>query len=192
MYKNSCSHTYELLLPFPLNIFLWTATMEVRGRTLISFNGSESDLSCIINIFQLQALGSGMYVYSELFLYHHSLRTQFSIILEHLIIISISSSEALRYVFSKDEVSGTSNTCSCLPVPHKQPLLHVLSHVFCTAEGSWKGVPCTFLCRWKNTSVYGNSKPMANATDIGRETVNLWERAIETCTATLSRVWFTI
>lgn len=93
-----------------------------------------------------------MYVCSELFLYHHSLRTQFSIILNHLIIIiPISSFEALRNMVSKDKGIETSNTCSCLPVPPKQALLHVIKNVFCTAEGFWKGATCTFLCRWKNT-----------------------------------------
>lgn len=33
---------------------------------------------------------------------------------------------------------------------------------------------------------------MASPPAVGRETVNLWERAIETCTAVLSRVYFTI
>lgn len=73
-----------------------------------------------------------MYVYSELFLHCHSLGTLLSIILKYLIIITVASFEALRPLFAKDEVSVTPNTCSRLPVPHKQGLLHVTNNCLLT------------------------------------------------------------
>lgn len=137
---------------------------------------------------------SGMYVYSELFLYHHSLRTQFSIILKHLvIIITIASFEALRNMFSKDKVNVTCNTCICLPVPHKQAVLHVINNCFAQLKAVGKTSLAPSSVGEKTLiNVYGNSKPMASPPAVGRETGNLWERAIETCTAILSRVHFTI
>lgn len=100
-----------------------------------------------------------MYVYSELFLYHHSLRTQFSIVLKHLVIITtVASFEALRNVFSKDKVSVTSNTCSCLPFPHKQALLHVINNCFAQLKAVKKESLAPSSVGEKTLiNVYGNS-----------------------------------
>lgn len=153
--------------------------MEARGKIPINFNGSgiRPQLYFVINIFLLQALGSGMYVYSELFLHCHSLGTLFSIILKHLIIITtVASFEALRNTFSKDKVSVTPNTCSRLPVPHEQALLHVTNNCLLAQLKAVEkeSLAPSFVCEKKTLiNVYGNNKPMASSPAVGRETVNL-------------------
>ena len=118
-----------------------------------------------------------MYVYSELFLHCHNLGTLFSIILKHLIIIiTVASFEALRNMFSKDKVSVTPNTCSCLPVPHKRALLHVTNNCLLAQLKAIEkeSLAPSFVCEKKTLiSAYRNSKPMASSTAVGRETVNL-------------------
>lgn len=116
-----------------------------------------------------------MYVYSELFLYHHSLRTQFSIILKNLIIIiMISSFGALGNMFSKEKVSGISSTCSCLPVPHQQALLRVINNCFAQLKAVGKeSIAPSSVDEKTLINVYGNRKPTASTTAVGRKTVNL-------------------
>lgn len=84
-------------------------------------------------------------------------------------------------MFSKHKVSVTSNTCSCLPVPHKQVLLHVIKNCFAQLKVVGKeSLAPSSIGEKTLINVYGNSKPMASPTAVGRETLNLQEKALET------------
>ena len=85
------------------------------------------------------------------------------------------------------------NTCSCLPVPHQQVLLHVTNNcLLAQLKAIEKESLALSFVYEKKTLINGNSKPMASSTDVGRETVNLQERAMESCTAVLSGVYLTV
>lgn len=115
---------------------------------------------------------------------------------KYLIIINtVASFEALRNIFLKDKVSVTPNTCGCLPAPHKQGLLHVTNNGLLAQLKAIEKESLTpsFLCENKTfINVYRNSKPVASSIAVGRETVNLYERATESNTAMLLGVYFTI